>query len=77
MAGDTYFRRREGGEYAYTIEATRLKFGLGAIAGAVAYREMLFIALLLPVALLASMTLVAWRRRPLAQSESAGAVDER
>lgn len=52
-------------------------FGLGAIAGAVAYREMLFVALLLPVALLAAMTLVAWRRRPPAHSDSAGAIDER
>ena len=32
MAADTYFTRREAGEYAYTIEATRLKFGLGTIA---------------------------------------------
>ncbi len=31
MAPDTYFTRREAGEYAYTIEATKLKFGLGAI----------------------------------------------
>ena len=31
MTADTYFTRREGGEYAYTIEASKLKFGLGAI----------------------------------------------
>ena len=39
--------------------------------------KMLFVALLLPVALLAAMTLVAWRRRPPAHSDSAGAIDER
>ena len=32
MAFDSYFTRREAGEYAYTIEATKLKFGIGAIA---------------------------------------------
>jgi len=32
MALDPYFNRQEGGEYAYTIEATKLKFGIGAIA---------------------------------------------
>lgn len=69
-------RQKARGRLSKTLPAVAA-FGLGAIAGAVAYREMLFIALLLPVALLASMTLVAWRRRPLAQSESAGAVDER
>ena len=31
MATDSYFTRRVGGEYAYTIEASKLKFGLGAI----------------------------------------------
>ena len=31
MTAETYFTRREGGEYAYTIEASKLKFGLGAI----------------------------------------------
>jgi hydroxyacid-oxoacid transhydrogenase len=32
MAFDSYFTRREAGEYAYTIEATKLKFGVGALA---------------------------------------------
>ncbi len=31
MTAETYFTRRDGGEYAYTIEATKLKFGVGAI----------------------------------------------
>ncbi|MBT3171470.1 MAG: iron-containing alcohol dehydrogenase [Rhodospirillaceae bacterium] len=31
MTPETYFTRREGGEYAYTIEASKLKFGVGAI----------------------------------------------
>ncbi len=31
MAFDTHFTRRDNGEYAYTIEATKLKFGVGAI----------------------------------------------
>jgi len=31
MALDSYYSRREAGEYAYTIEAMKLKFGVGAI----------------------------------------------
>ncbi len=31
MTADTYFTRRDGGEYAYTIDTTKLKFGVGAI----------------------------------------------
>ena len=31
MTTETHFTRRDGGEYAYTIEATKLKFGVGAI----------------------------------------------
>ncbi|WP_110654636.1 YoaK family protein [Salinicola halimionae] len=69
-------RQAARGRLSRTLPAVAA-FGLGAIAGAVAYREMLFLALLLPVALLATMTLIAWRRRPLPQSESIGAVNER
>lgn len=31
MSPESVFTRLEGGEYAYTIEATKLKFGVGAI----------------------------------------------